>query len=576
MTATRDTRHVHRPTNHSIITALHLTYPRYPSDNNPPRNGARRAGLDVMPRPRGRDRDLPLAQRILAPSASARPLSPNAAAAAAAEHTTLPPLFPHPSPSPSAPLDPSSPSPSSPSPAASAPPATFTSDPAAALLHARIYHLIALALRAYIQQWYARLSRDTTLLPTINEHVVAPIATRLLALDRGRVHTLLLAHVPTIAATHLRTLRAARASVEAGFAGSAAEAYHARLPLRAVALTPIPSFGPEAEDQLGTQGHGQERAQEYALSPTYLTALADALLASTLPEPEYASDAERLIVREVVARSVLGNIGKRLCAPWFWSELGLKLLTANASSTGYTSNSDPDLTPLDTAPALAARLGAHAAHALDALTLLWSRLTSTLVFLWSTAIFLTAAWSGAPPPPSKGVLDPWLVLLHEAALFLSPPSGPSLALRLSLNTLDALAILARPAADRLAPYLLDMVLTPTTGVRVVNLLERVLFPDGWPGPPPVEPSAEEAKEMQARLRAVLDERVKLGVVGMEAGRGVDVLSDGGCNAHLVGMLLDAIVLTLLPGLGAEGRGDEKAGLRIEGQEKPAIEHNNKV
>ncbi|CAK9783234.1 hypothetical protein CC85DRAFT_281975 [Cutaneotrichosporon oleaginosum] len=488
-----------------------------------------------MPRPRRRD--LPLAQQLLTPASgsvhSSRATSPLVAKGVEPEVIILPDLFPH---------TPSSVAPT----AAAAAAATSTDTPSLASqeatladLHARIYHLIALALRAYIQAWYGRLSRDTTILPAINRDIVAPIV-RHLTFDRERVHVLLLTHLPTLLATHLRTLSAAHESDAAGIA-HIPQAYHARLPLRSVTLAPAPS-----------SSHAEE---EYALNPIYLTALADALLAHALPPPEYRSDAERLIVREVIARAVLANVGKRLAAPWFWAELLLKHLDKPAPTL------TPPPPPLKGVPG---RLGAHAAHALDALVGLWTRLLAVVTLLWNGAIFLTAAWSGAPAPTRNHVLDPWRVLVRESVLFLSPVSP--LGLRLALGAIDVIAILLGPAADRLAPYLLDLVLTPAAGVKIVTLLERVLFPDGWPGPPPIEPTALEADAMAERLREMLRRPSRF---GLDLGRATDIFGDAGCNAHLIAMVLDAGVLTLVPDLAAESEPEQQ---NEKASDKPTLEH----
>ncbi|GMK56606.1 hypothetical protein CspeluHIS016_0304460 [Cutaneotrichosporon spelunceum] len=472
-----------------------------------------------MPRPRRRV--LPLAQQLLAPtrSVTSRPTSP-LAAKAEPELILLPPLLSQPS--------------------------SLEEDATLSDLHDRIYHIIALALRAYIQAWYSRLSRDTALLPAINRDIVVPVA-RSLILDRDRLHTLLLSHLPTLLATHLHTLASAQQSPLA----TIPEAYHARLPLHSVALAPAP-----------ISSHAEE---EFALNPIYLTALADALLAHALPPTEYEADTQRLIVREVVAHPVLGGVGRRLSAPWFWAELLLKHLDK------------PHVAPAPPPPpiGLPTKLGAHAAHVVDTLFRLWARLLALITLLWNGTIFLTAAWSGAPPPTKKHALDPWVVLLREAVLFLSPSPTPRLGLRLTLGAVNVMATLIGPTVDRLAPYLLDLLLTPAAGVKVVALLERVLFPDGWPGPPPIEPSADEADALKGKLREVLRRRGGLGN-GLDLGRAADMLGDAGCNAHLVGMVYDAVALALVPELAADAE-PTVPETRVEEKEEKAdrrpIEHS---
>lgn len=59
--------------------------------------------------------------------------------------------------------------------------------------------------------------------------------------------------------------------------------------------------------------------------------------------------------------------------------------------------------------------------------------------------------------------------------------------------------------SRLVPYLLEVhVLTPGTALRLVDILERILFPlDGFPAPTPPDPSPEEA----ATMRRLVEEQL---------------------------------------------------------------------
>ena len=43
--------------------------------------------------------------------------------------------------------------------------------------------------------------------------------------------------------------------------------------------------------------------------------------------------------------------------------------------------------------------------------------------------------------------------------------------------------------------------------NIVRSARRALFPEGWPGPPPVDPTPEEQVEMRAAVRRRLLERV---------------------------------------------------------------------
>ena len=55
--------------------------------------------------------------------------------------------------------------------------------------------------------------------------------------------------------------------------------------------------------------------------------------------------------------------------------------------------------------------------------------------------------------------------------------------------------------NSLLPYLLTSLLSPSFILSTTRTAKRNLFPNGYPGPPPVEPSPEEQAEIQSRLIA---------------------------------------------------------------------------
>ena len=56
---------------------------------------------------------------------------------------------------------------------------------------------------------------------------------------------------------------------------------------------------------------------------------------------------------------------------------------------------------------------------------------------------------------------------------------------------------------RLIPYLFYANMRPALLTKIIIQSKKVLFPDGYPGPPPVEPTAEE----QVVLREQLEKRL---------------------------------------------------------------------
>jgi hypothetical protein len=51
----------------------------------------------------------------------------------------------------------------------------------------------------------------------------------------------------------------------------------------------------------------------------------------------------------------------------------------------------------------------------------------------------------------------------------------------------------------LLPYLLASFLSPSFILSTTRTAKRTLFPNGYPGPPPIEPSPEEQAEIYSRL-----------------------------------------------------------------------------
>lgn len=85
-----------------------------------------------------------------------------------------------------------------------------------------------------------------------------------------------------------------------------------------------------------------------------------------------------------------------------------------------------------------------------------------------------------------------------------------------------------------------------------------MFPNGYPGPSPIEPTPEEQAEIRAKLVAwrgsggiALVAPILLGPdPSATLGAALDPLSDAQCNLRLVIFMLDRVLLALFPELGA--------------------------
>jgi hypothetical protein len=134
-----------------------------------------------------------------------------------------------------------------------------------------------------------------------------------------------------------------------------------------------------------------------------------------------------------------------------------------------------------------------------------------------------------------------------------------------------------PFLDKLLPHLLSDFLSPALILTITKTAKRTLFPNGYPGPPPVDPSLEEQAELRARLIAwrgkggigmflvfVMNEKSTGQLMFSHSGlllpillgpdpsttlsAALDPLSNSQCNHHLVVFLLDRILIGLIPEL----------------------------
>lgn len=116
--------------------------------------------------------------------------------------------------------------------------------------------------------------------------------------------------------------------------------------------------------------------------------------------------------------------------------------------------------------------------------------------------------------------------------------------------------------------------------NIVRNARRTLFPEGWPGSPPVEPTPEEQVEIRESLRRRLVARIPGGLIHLftdqlpallndfpaaiapllgptPAARSATVdaaiapLDNAACNAHLAVFVLDLVLLTIFPELGVK-------------------------
>ena len=172
-------------------------------------------------------------------------------------------------------------------------------------LNAEIYDFTALALRAFVNPWWTKISRyDKEFLVQVNQvatQVVRALETRLSNTD---LSPLIFRDLPTLITQHYEDYRLASSklntSYSIGGAASLPQLFHQFQPHMAVSV-------------------------DGSISEDYLRQSVDFILKACLPPEDYDPDAERYITREVILKVLTGAI-PRMSQPWFIQKLALDLL----------------------------------------------------------------------------------------------------------------------------------------------------------------------------------------------------------------------------------------------------------
>ncbi|KAH8100563.1 PXA domain-containing protein [Cristinia sonorae] len=174
-----------------------------------------------------------------------------------------------------------------------------------------------------------------------------------------------------------------------------------------------------------------------------------------------------------------------------------------------------------------------------------------------------------PPPPSPPPPNYTHASLQLISTLLAPPlpsltspltqysNSVSLALR---HVLSMILNLLSPFLSRLLPYLLyTRVFSSNMLCVMVKSARKALFPEGWPAPPPVDPTPEEQIELRKKLERRLQTFIPgplthlLGptpaAVSYTISSMLDPLSSQACNAHLFVFVLDLVLVTVFPEMG---------------------------
>lgn len=173
-------------------------------------------------------------------------------------------------------------------------------------LNAELYEFIALALRAFVNPWWTKITRyDKEFLPEITRivtHVVQRLETQTLAVDFA---DLLCNDIPLIVIQHYRDYRSANSkmttSYAAGGALSLSQLFH------------------QLQPHIAVSSDGQ-------LDEVYFRQVVDHILHASLPSVDSAAEPERTIVREIILKIVMTDIIPKITQPWFIEKTIVDLL----------------------------------------------------------------------------------------------------------------------------------------------------------------------------------------------------------------------------------------------------------
>ncbi|KAJ7130111.1 PXA domain-containing protein [Mycena crocata] len=450
-------------------------------------------------------------------------------------------------------------------------------------LTAEVYDFVALALRAFVNPWWTKISRyDKDFLPDITRiltHVVRELEARVLERDLA---PLVFRDVPAILTQHYRDYRTAAAKLNTSYASGGA----LTLPVLFHSLQPHMALTAE-----GT------------IDPEYVRQVVDFILKACLPAEDYAPETERFVIREIVLKILLKDVIPKITQPWFIQKTILDLLVGQDEV--ILTKSRPASPPAASAfsfhtlivvflSAIQALSGAclamitaykQAVNTIKRVNQTPARphhplrrvsspfpvpvpqprsptsvpiptspipLSPTLSISAASSISSwPASASDTPPPPTLPPLPavvtaerdvdadggpndfalPALVLVSE--IFTTPARMAASSIT---HTLNLLIVSFAPFLDRLLPYLLSQTLSPKLLLTTTRNAKRTLFPNGYPAPPPPDPTPEEQAQTRARLLAYRGKSPW------------DPLTCREANVHLILLLLDCVLGTLFPEL----------------------------
>ncbi|PBK77026.1 hypothetical protein ARMSODRAFT_1012229 [Armillaria solidipes] len=463
-------------------------------------------------------------------------------------------------------------------------------------LTAELYDFIALALRAFVNPWWTKITRyDKEFLPDITRIltvVVRDLEERVLATDFPSV---ICRDIPVILTQHYTDYRNASSKIATAYAAGGALS--------------IDQLFHQFQPHMALSPDGQ-------IDRDYIRQILDHILKACLPPEDFEPEAERLIVREILLKIVVKDVIPKIVQPWFIQKTILDLLGPQPGPAGSISISESPppsqsgqafsfhtilivfLSAIQSISGACLALIHTYKHAVNTIKLvnqsppksfhpspslktaqasspILTEAISPLLSRTPSESSSTSSLPKAPLSPSDFPAPPSISTNRCERLHEYYAHGPILmisemfsmrdryASSVIITTISMLASFFTPFLDRLLPYLLHSILSPALLLNIVRIGKRTLFPNGYPAPPPVDPTPEEQAEIYAKLiawrgRGGLSHLIPI-LLGSDPSvtlkSAIDPLTSTSCNVHLVMMILDRIIIALFPELGGAGPGE---------------------
>lgn len=173
-------------------------------------------------------------------------------------------------------------------------------------LNDEVYDFIALALRAFVNTWWTKLTRyEREFLPQITSivtHVVHSLEQRLLDAD---LSLLVFNDIPALITQHYRDYRQAVSKASTSYANGG--------------TLSLPQLFHQLQPHMAISADG-------SIDEEYFRQAFDYILRQCLPSEDYAPEAERYIIREIMLKVVVKDGIPRITQPWFLQKMVLGML----------------------------------------------------------------------------------------------------------------------------------------------------------------------------------------------------------------------------------------------------------